>query len=92
MIPGQITSRGGDIAPIMGTPKGKIDISADDFEIIIAGQPVLFGLDPAEEVVLTVVNKYDEEVEQIFRPMPNPYFIKKVIEDASVSIDIYYFL
>lgn len=84
----------GQVAPIMGCPMGPADFSAADFEATHpeTGQKVLFGIDPEDTVELTVINEYGEEVTQKFHPGPNPYLLKKIIQDATEAIVVNYFI
>jgi hypothetical protein len=85
----------GKQAMIMGCPMGAADFSATDF---IAVHPetglsgVLFGIDPADVVTLTVVNEYDQQVEHTFQPGPQPYLLKKIIKNSTVVTTVNYFI
>ena len=87
----------GQRAMIMGCPMGKADFSAADFQAYYPSDtekttPVLFGIDPEDTVELTVINEYGEEVTQKFHPGPNPYLLKKIIQNATETIVVNYFI
>lgn len=87
----------GKPAKIMGCPMGPADFSAGDFQAYHPDdteneRPLLFGIDPAEAVELTVVNEFDAEVTQTFHPGPQPYLLKKIKQDADENIVVNYFI
>ena len=84
----------GRVAMIQGCPMGAADFSTGDFTAThpITGQPVLFGIDPEEQVELTVTNEYDVEKTLKFHPGPNPYLFKKIKQDAAETIVVNYFI
>ena len=84
-------------AMIMGCPMGKADFSVGDFQAYYPSDteettPVLFGIDPEDTVELTVINEYGVEVTQKFHPGPNPYLLLKIIQDATETIVVNYFI
>jgi hypothetical protein len=84
-------------AKMMGCPMGPADFSAGDFQAFHPDDtdeeyPLLFGIDPLEQVELTVVNEFDHEVTQTFNPGVNPYLLKKIKQDATETIVVNYFI
>lgn len=91
----QLVDKQNEVIPFMAAPMGAADISTGDFSAIHPKlkKQVPFGIEVSEDVELTVINAFGQEITQTFKSgMPLPYFLYGIKQDATVTATITYFI